>query len=261
MKKIFPSILFILLVVGLQAQVGINTVNPKGTLHIDGASTAATTNPATGAVTAAQAADDVIINSSGNVAVGHLSPWGKLHIVSPTVGKALRIRDGGGKLKLLVSGSVTQPGSAFWNGVQKAWSAGLFNAAELPVTTKEGYRQYFNFADGFISSPTMGAIDKVNGQIKVPADGLYRITMSAYFECNRNTGERYKIGLILGVGINRVWEGIILGQTDLALFPTSTVVRPLKKDEIITMATNESDKSFANLSRKGLLLVELLQQY
>lgn len=47
-----------------------NTVSPKSVFHIDGASTTATGNPATGSVTDALAVDDVVIDNSGNVGIG-----------------------------------------------------------------------------------------------------------------------------------------------------------------------------------------------
>lgn len=262
MKKIFLSILFILLVIGLPAQVGINTVNPKGVLHIDGASTAATTNPSTGTITNAQAVDDVVIASSGNVAVGHPSPnWGKLHIVSPTAGRGLRIRDGARKFRILSSGYTTMPGNAKWQNTAKSWSAALFEAAALPNATTLGFRQYTNFAEGFISSPTMGAVDKVNGRIKLPADGTYRITMSAYFGCSWYPGTgAYSASLNLVKGSAGILEGIALGNAPYnGVHPTFIFVIDLEKDDVLTMVTNETANYYSNSSEHGLLLVELIR--
>lgn len=56
------------------AQVGINTDNPKGVLHIDGKSSATTTNPSTGTPTAIQASDDFVVTSSGATSLGTLLP-------------------------------------------------------------------------------------------------------------------------------------------------------------------------------------------
>lgn len=75
------------------AQIGINTDNPKGVFHFDGALNASTRNPATGNVSAAQAADDVIITEDGNMGVGTLNPTTKVHI-APSKIPLLRISDG-----------------------------------------------------------------------------------------------------------------------------------------------------------------------
>jgi len=54
----------------MKSQVGINTPNPQGTFHIDGAKD----NPATGTPTAAQQTNDVVITSSGNMGIGTTAP-------------------------------------------------------------------------------------------------------------------------------------------------------------------------------------------
>lgn len=80
MKK---NILFILIFTSLSlsyAQVGVNTENPKGILHIDGASTSATTNPTVGVVSDIQASDDFIITAEGNLGLGTITPSTKLEI-------------------------------------------------------------------------------------------------------------------------------------------------------------------------------------
>ncbi len=52
------------------SQVGINTQNPQGSLHVDGKSTTSTTNPATGTPSATQLTDDFIIKNNGSVGIG-----------------------------------------------------------------------------------------------------------------------------------------------------------------------------------------------
>ncbi|KQT22914.1 hypothetical protein ASG22_14285 [Chryseobacterium sp. Leaf405] len=66
----------------LFAQVGINTANPQGSFHIDGAKD----NPATGVPSAVQSANDAIINNAGNMGLGTLAPTAKLEIASGTNG-------------------------------------------------------------------------------------------------------------------------------------------------------------------------------
>lgn len=60
----------------VRSQVGISTSSPQGTWHVDGAKD----NPATGAPSASQAANDVIITSTGNMGVGIMAPTNKLHV-------------------------------------------------------------------------------------------------------------------------------------------------------------------------------------
>lgn len=60
------------------SQVGINTPNPQGVLHVDGAKD----NPATGTPTAAQQANDVVVNSAGNLGIGLTSPANKLDVLT-----------------------------------------------------------------------------------------------------------------------------------------------------------------------------------
>jgi hypothetical protein len=83
MKKIItPFLLLVMSNNSLNAQIGIQTSNPQGPLHIDSAKD----NPATGNLTAAQQANDVIINSIGNVGIGTSIPTNKLEVNSGTSG-------------------------------------------------------------------------------------------------------------------------------------------------------------------------------
>lgn len=67
------------------SQVGLNTQNPQTTFHIDGAKD----NPATGAPTVTQQANDFSVTSSSNVGIGTITPSERLDIASGNV----RIRD------------------------------------------------------------------------------------------------------------------------------------------------------------------------
>lgn len=58
----------------LFSQVGVNTTNPQGVLHVDGKSSTATTNPTTGVPTALQGSDDFVVTHSGSVGIGTASP-------------------------------------------------------------------------------------------------------------------------------------------------------------------------------------------
>ncbi len=60
------------------SQFGIDTPNPQGVFHIDGAKN----NPTTGTPTTAQTTDDIIIKSTGNVGIGNINPSTKIEITS-----------------------------------------------------------------------------------------------------------------------------------------------------------------------------------
>ncbi|WP_131701441.1 hypothetical protein [Chryseobacterium sp. FH2] len=71
------------------AQIGINTSNPQGVFHIDGAKD----NPATGIPTSTQQLNDFALLNNGNVGIGTVAPTNKLDIRSTTNG-AVKIADG-----------------------------------------------------------------------------------------------------------------------------------------------------------------------
>jgi len=87
MKKSLLLIAGLLCAVITKAQVGINTSNPLGIFHVD----AAKDNAATPTTT--QTANDFVVNSSGNVGIGNVSPSTKLHVSSAT-SPAFRLADG-----------------------------------------------------------------------------------------------------------------------------------------------------------------------
>lgn len=93
-KKYIILLLGFILPLISSAQISINTENPKGLLHIDGASTTATTNPSSGNVSMTQATDDVIITADGNMGIGVLSPTAKMHVSATNTTPAMLITDG-----------------------------------------------------------------------------------------------------------------------------------------------------------------------
>ncbi|WP_027378936.1 hypothetical protein [Chryseobacterium daeguense] len=117
------------------AQVGINNANPQGSLHVDGAKD----NPATGTVSAAQQANDLIFTKTGKLGIGTLNPTAQLQTTgnmilgaaastSGTGGFSSVVRDNTtGELKVLTTNS----GNAFplnyvtynINNVKQDWVA------------------------------------------------------------------------------------------------------------------------------------------
>lgn len=91
-NKLLILILLFVFSVKTIAQIGINTVNPQGTFHVDGGKD----NPVSGTITKQQQSNDFIVTASGNVGIGTINPQRKLEIVSST-SPSLRIVDGNQK--------------------------------------------------------------------------------------------------------------------------------------------------------------------
>lgn len=77
MKKQFITLLAMSLSGFMYSQVGINTPNPQGSFHIDGAKD----NPETGIPSAAQQANDIILTPAGNIGIGTTTPINSFHVV------------------------------------------------------------------------------------------------------------------------------------------------------------------------------------
>lgn len=116
MKKNLFSI-FVLFTFSINAfgQIGINTTNPQGTFHVDGAKD----NQATGAPTASQQNNDFVVTSVGNVGIGTTTPTRKLEIVSPT-SPALRIQDGNQNINYVLMSDANGYGA--WKALSNAIS-------------------------------------------------------------------------------------------------------------------------------------------
>ena len=192
------------------ASVGIRTEYPQGVLHIDGASTTATTNPTTGTISALQASDDVVIDASGRLGAGRLEPPAmapavKVDIYAAAQGEALRIQDGtqdDGKVlsseDALGTGSWAPPpllpGKRRWFAFLSVATAGIDNASSRPYTTVS----IVNYANSLISPVSLGSVDKTAGTITVPFTGKYLVTSDAA-TIARNSGGRFRSRFILYV--------------------------------------------------------------
>lgn len=112
MKKKLLLLLGIFSLGIIHAQVGINTKNPQGVLHIDGkGNTSGTSN----------ISDDVLINSNGNIGIGTLSPTAKVHSVGSSTLSPMRITDTKQKIdQILVS---DDNGNASW--MEKPYPGGV----------------------------------------------------------------------------------------------------------------------------------------
>lgn len=78
MKKNILLLSMLIIANFANGQVGIQTSNPQGSLHVDGAKD----NPATGTPTDVQQANDFIVTSTGMVGIGNLTPLSNLHVLN-----------------------------------------------------------------------------------------------------------------------------------------------------------------------------------
>lgn len=168
MKKILllaGNLLFVCLV---NAQVGINTSNPLGTFHIDGAKDNAATP------TAAQAANDFIVTSSGNVGAGTINPTTKLHVNSST-SPAFRLVDGTqGAGKVLSSDA---NGNATWV---------TDNTSKPTVIAALGPGVTLTQADNPPSSGTPGNGRDTGTSVTIPANSKYIVMCYMLVRINPN---------------------------------------------------------------------------
>lgn len=258
MKNIFfiVAMLFILTTECI-SQIGINTTNPKALLHIDGASSVATTNPETGNVTSVHAIDDVVITDLGNVGIGTISPSVKLDINSTSVG-AIKITDTTeGINKMLVSDA---NGVGSWASVAGSWYAVLQGRWPIVYETQYVKRQIKLFSEQIHSNIAQGQVDRLNGTIKVPFAGKYRITIGGHWGTNRVGQNPYLIMPEIFVNGISVWTGNVVGYSNgWGLSPTFIAIINLKADDVLTIYNNETTATTSNLVDECVLIVEFLQ--
>jgi hypothetical protein len=246
--------------------IGINTLNPQGVLHIDGASTPATTNPATGSVTPAQAIDDVIVDASGQVGVGLIPSTIKLDING-----GIRIQDGSeGDGNLLLSDG---NGVGRWGPMASgSWLAALYDGDSLGYSTTTGLvRPFEHYADSVILPRNRGSVSKINGTIVVPQTGKYRVTLSIYWIADGSNSRiaPYTTQAILYVNGTdpRATFNFWGGHLNYGVLPTFINILEFNVGDVLTIATDERDTSDdisnsivrrANSAQAVLFMVELL---
>ncbi len=167
-------------------QVGIGTENPRGTFHID----VAQNNNATGAPTAAQQTDDVIVLPNGNIGIGTTSPSNKLHVAAPanpvkiegitqdndapiSTNYDLTVRDDGTLKKLTLPTTPSVPG----NYTKLVAMAGFSSSSSTYISAT--YSTYSMYRISFPTTrydPT-GTYNTSTGVFTAPAAGYY------LFEC------------------------------------------------------------------------------
>jgi hypothetical protein len=248
--------------------IGINTVNPKGVLHIDGAAN----NPSAGNISAAEAADDVVIDAARRMGVGlRVSDVkAKLDISSSTPG-AIRIEDGTeGAGRLFFSDA---DGIGRWMPLAiGSWVAALYNHDDnnrfLGFSTDQSVRTFTNYDDSLFVSTGMGSLSKAAGSITIPPEpGRYRVTLTICWTADNSNSRTapYKTRAILYAGSSEketfdFWGGGTLNNSPAIAYttqPTFISILDLDGGETLTIATDERENR-ANNARAVLFMVELL---
>ncbi|MCC3216368.1 hypothetical protein LIV57_13940 [Chryseobacterium sp. X308] len=133
-----------------KSQVGINTSNPQGIFNIDGLKN----NPTTGVPTAAQATDDLVVTSNGNLGLGLIAPGTTLDVNGAITNR---------ETALAVAGNaVTIPANV--SQVQLTGAATATVTITAPVAPNAGQRiiVYNNTTGGFGAS--LGGVTIPNGK-------------------------------------------------------------------------------------------------
>ena len=245
--------------------IGINTLNPQGVLHIDGASSLETTNPSSGSISATQAADDVLIDASGRIGIGLLEPETQIDILpSTTAGSLLRIADGTeGAGKYLFSADDYGTGTWALTAVG-SWYAALYDSPMLGSSGAALAVRDFTSYTGSLTSTGGGggSLNAAAGTITIPATGKYRISISIYWETTRDVPFKAAGILRLDRGGNASdlwtffsWAG---AYSDENVLPTFITIQNLNAGDILSLATDESASNNPNNARAVLFLVELL---
>lgn len=123
MKSIYYSFFFliILLPFSIFGQVGINTENPKGKVHIDPLSN----NPVSGTVSGSSVNDDIVITDQGSLGIHTLMPQRKVEI------NAVEANKSGLRLSGITSGTPKEKVQANVLGIDE--NGDVVVAAKLPA--------------------------------------------------------------------------------------------------------------------------------
>ncbi|PXV68896.1 hypothetical protein CLV62_101162 [Dysgonomonas alginatilytica] len=158
MKRYLFLMAFACLSYQLLAQIGINTESPQQLLHVDAkGNTSANSN----------VSDDVVIDKSGKVGVGVLSPTAKLHIETTVSLPAIHLADGSeGDGKIL--GSKDANGNMTWLTPPTSWTK--------VVNFTGGLRNYLNGYSALLLS------------VQLPESGNYIVMLRWWGTANTSFG-------------------------------------------------------------------------
>lgn len=238
------------------AQIGINTDNPKTLVHIDGASSAATTNPPTGTISGLQASDDVVVSADGRIGIGTLTPSARLDILSPTPG-ALRVADGSQRsFRMLISDS---NGVLSWTSAMGTWFASLTGTFPSVFETTFIMKPITGYSQAVISDAGAGAVNATTGIITVPYTGYYRITLGGHWGCSRTGAGLYKIRphIYVNGGYQAVFQ--VVGNSSDGLSPTFIKIMHFNANDNVMVYNDQRGNDNANQTDQVFFDVEYIE--
>nr|WP_297162896.1 hypothetical protein [uncultured Dysgonomonas sp.] len=243
MIKILMCSILLFCVEAIYSQVGINTSNPKGLLHID-------------AGVSGNGTDDVVITQLGYVGVGTDTPSTQLDIRTTSPVKAIRIADGSqSKAKVLMS---NQQGQASWQYVSGGWSATLLDG-NLPFSATLSSIPII-FSSAAITQNGEGAVSPSTGTITVPYAGVYRIQAYGICDTNRVTDRSYVAYFDIQYNGASAYLPHLVGHTSLGpTFVGFSNIMVLSANSTLTLNNNQSHITYANSVSNITFTVDFLR--
>jgi hypothetical protein len=229
----------------LSAQVGINTDDPQGLLHVDAK------GDTNGSL---NTDDDVVITPEGRIGVGTLSPLNRLDIHG-----TIRIADGTqGDGKILMSDA---DGVAKWTNIAGSWYAALTKGESIGTSDGTGTTGWpaFKYTSSELSPPGKGSVNRGAGTIKVPYTGTYRITINGIGYTNRTT-DMYIAYLSVLVNAVPQFNPHLhaiksLGTVDFGFM----ILLPLNANDVVKMEPMPTGNYHANAYRDTRLHIEFVK--
>lgn len=231
--------------------VGIHTEKPRGVLHIDGAA------DNQDIITAAQAANDVLIDASGQLGIGVAAPAARVDIQG-----ALRIADTTQGADLVLTSDATGAGRWKERPTGVWWYAALYTSPALTVSNTTALIPRENYGDSLISSGYQSLVDKAAGTITVPFAGKYRVSFSVHYMSSRTGENPYWAVSVLQVNGSARWTPSIWGtRSQWGAAPTHTAILNLNPNDVLKLFLDPGQTFSANHGGGVVAFtVELIQQ-